>query len=269
MNKTSIQKLHILLKQNKYLINIIVVLIGIICTFLGVIIQETSTQQFFFNIGISFISTGIVTILTIFVISDDDEQDALYTKWGMIQIYRTRSEMNSHTATVFPIMKNEYCQIAFGVKSLRDAYDKLFEQKVKKGLKIRFITIHPNSIFLRERERVENKQSGEIRKTILDLISWIEKLQRLAKNPTDIQIKFYDSLPLDFYCKIDNNLYIGPYLYNKESQQTISYRFLPGGLGFEYYTDYFDDLWNSSIMKDLAQVRLDLSKAKQNVPPTS
>lgn len=119
--------------------------------------------------------------------------------------------MNSHTALVFPAMKKEYCQIAFGVKSLRDAYDGLFMDKVKRGLKVKFITVHPNSIFLEEREKIENKQAGEIRKTIIDLIQWIEKLKSNTKRPDNIQIKFYDSLPLDFYCKIDDNLYVGPY----------------------------------------------------------
>lgn len=257
-NNTKIKTLNIILKRNKYLLNIIILLVGIICTFLGITLPDKTAKDILFNIGLSFISTGLVTILTIFVISDDDEKDDLYLKWGIVQIYKTRSEMNSHTAEVFPSMTNEYCQIAFGVKSLRDAYDKLFVKKVRNGLKVRFITMHPNSKFLIEREIVENKQQGEIRKTIIDLIAWIEKLRGIAKNPNDVQIKFYDSLPLDFYCKIDDNLYIGPYLFGKESQQTISYRFLPSGLGYKYYTEYFDDLWNNPIMKELSDVKKDI-----------
>ena len=102
--------------------------------------------------------------------------------------------MNSHTALVFPAMKKEYCQIAFGVKSLRDAYDGLFMDKVKRGLKVKFITVHPNSIFLEEREKIENKQAGEIRKTIIDLIQWIEKLKSNTKRPDNIQIKIFTTL---------------------------------------------------------------------------
>lgn len=262
--KNNTDKLRKILNQNKYLINIIIILLGIVASILGVVIANVTVSQILLNIGLSFVSSGIISIITIAVIdSNEKEEDKELTSWGLEQIYATRSEMNSHTATVFPTMKKEYCQIAFGVKSLRDAYDSLFMDKVKHGLKVKFITMHPNSEFLKERELVENKQKGEIRKTIIDLIKWIEKLQKNAKKASNIQIKFYDSLPLDFYCKIDDNLYVGPYLYGKESQQTISYRFSPNGKSFNYYVKYFDTLWNSSIMKDLAEVKKEINNENQ------
>ena len=65
-------------------------------------------------------------------------------------------------------------------------------------------------------------------------------------------------MPLDFYCKIDDNLYVGPYLYGKESQQTISYRFSPNGKGFKYYSNYFETLWNSPMMKELNEVKKEI-----------
>lgn len=257
--KNNTDKLRKILNRNKYLINIIIILLGIVSTILGVVIPNATADQILLNIGLSFVSSGIISMITIVAIdSNENEDDKELADWGMEQIYTTRSEMNSHTATVFPTIKKEYCQIAFGVKSLRDAYDSLFMDKVKHGLKVKFITMHPNSKFLAEREIIENKQVGEIRKTIIDLIKWIEKLQNNAKNSNNIQIKFYDSLPLDFYCKIDDNLYVGPYLYGKESQQTISYRFSPHGKGYKYYINYFDTLWNSSIMKDLAEVKKEI-----------
>ena len=186
------------LNQNKYLINLIIILLGIILSILGIVIPNETAVQILLNIGLAFVSSGIISLLTILVIdSKDNDETKELAVWGLEQIYTTRSEMNSHTALVFPAMKKEYCQIAFGVKSLRDAYDGLFMDKVKRGLKVKFITVHPNSIFLEEREKIENKQAGEIRKTIIDLIQWIEKLKSNTKRPDNIQIKFYDSLPLD------------------------------------------------------------------------
>ena len=247
------------LNQNKYLINLIIILLGIILSILGIVIPNETAVQILLNIGLAFVSSGIISLLTILVIdSKDNDETKELAVWGLEQIYTTRSEMNSHTALVFPAMKKEYCQIAFGVKSLRDAYDGLFMDKVKRGLKVKFITVHPNSIFLEEREKIENKQAGEIRKTIIDLIQWIEKLKSNTKRPDNIQIKFYDSLPLDFYCKIDDNLYVGPYLYGKESQQTISYRFSPNGKGFKYYSNYFETLRNSPMTKELNEVKKEI-----------
>ncbi len=50
--------------------------------------------------------------------------------------------------------------------------------------------------------------------------------------------------PLDLYFRVDNHVFIGPYLYGKTSQQTITYEFGKGGNGYTYYTKYFEDLWN-------------------------
>lgn len=148
------------LNQNKYLINLIIILLGIILSILGIVIPNETAVQILLNIGLAFVSSGIISLLTILVIdSKDNDETKELAVWGLEQIYTTRSEMNSHTALVFPAMKKEYCQIAFGVKSLRDAYDGLFMDKVKRGLKVKFITVHPNSIFLEEREKIENKQA--------------------------------------------------------------------------------------------------------------
>lgn len=256
-------KFQALLTRNKNLVNFIIILIGIILTIIGFILPiDSIPSSILVSIGLSFLSTGLVAMLMLMTIDskDNDEREQMFLEWGIAEIYQTRSQMNSHTAKAYPNMKKEFQQIAFGVKSLRDAYDSLFIEKVKKGLKIRFITIHPDSKFLLEREKIENKQPGEIRKTIIDLMSWIEKLQKVAKKPENIQIKFYDSLPLDFYSKIDDNLYVGPYLYGKESQQTISYRFSPIGKGYKYYTEYFETIWNDSMLKDLKTVKEELQQ---------
>ena len=52
-------------------------------------------------------------------------------------------------------------------------------------------------------------------------------------------------MTLDFYWRVDNVLYIGPYWYGVDSQQTITYKFVDGGKGFTQYTEYFESLWES------------------------
>lgn len=52
-------------------------------------------------------------------------------------------------------------------------------------------------------------------------------------------------MTLDFYWRVDNNLYIGPYWYHLGSQQTITYKYKHSGIAFNLYTEYFERLWNS------------------------
>jgi len=45
--------------------------------------------------------------------------------------------------------------------------------------------------------------------------------------------------------RIDKQIFIGPFMINKISQLTISYEFISGSKGFNYYKDYFNELWNN------------------------
>jgi len=51
-------------------------------------------------------------------------------------------------------------------------------------------------------------------------------------------------MTLDFYWRVDDELYVGPYWYHVGSQQTITYKFTSGKKGFKLYEKYFEDLWN-------------------------
>ena len=53
-------------------------------------------------------------------------------------------------------------------------------------------------------------------------------------------------MTLDFYWRVDNDIYIGPYWYHVGSQQTITYKFHKGRRGFDIYRDYFESLWNDN-----------------------
>ena len=59
-------------------------------------------------------------------------------------------------------------------------------------------------------------------------------------------MKYYDSRTLDFYWRIDDIVYVGPYLPSSESQATITYKFEKDGRDFALYSNYFDELWNIS-----------------------
>ena len=118
-------------------------------------------------------------------------------------------------------------------------------------MKVRILTMNPNSIFLAQRDKDENEVPGQIKYTILNLESWINNLKKLGPNSDNVTIKYYNTLPLNFYFRQDEYLYVGPYLYGLTSQQTISYEFKIGSYGYDYWTKYFDSLWeNDSFAKN-------------------
>jgi hypothetical protein len=153
--------------------------------------------------------------------------------------------MNRSTDNAFETLENNLDIIAWGLKSFRDAKDKIVRDKVKKGLKIRFIAPAPDSYYVKQREIDEKEVEGQIRNTIVNLGEWIESLRQIAPDANNVQIKHYNSLPEDFYFRVDDYIYLGPYQWGKSSQQTISYEFKRQSKGFTYYNDYFEKLWNS------------------------
>jgi hypothetical protein len=154
--------------------------------------------------------------------------DGVGLRYTAISGTSLRLSMRSLSDTTVPVQYNK---------------SSLIEEKVKQNLKIRILTMHPDSIYLKEREKNEKEVEGQIRNTIVQLVEWVTNLKKMSPDPKNIQIKFYDALPLDSYLREDDHLFIGPYLYGKESQQTISFEFRKAQ-GFAYYTDYFDKLWN-------------------------
>ncbi|HCL56036.1 MAG TPA: hypothetical protein DHW82_03385 [Spirochaetia bacterium] len=232
---------------NVTLINSIVFLIGIVAILFSFLIPDINQnlKNILISVGCSLVASSIVTYLSSKYILKHQNLKEIIQVWGLEGIYRTRQEMNRSCDFYMKDLKDELDIIAFGLKSFRDSQSAIIEEKVKKGLKIRILTIDPNSVFLKQREKEENEIEGQIKKTILDLIQWVNDLKEIAPDDKNIGLKKYDSLPLDFYFREDDRIYIGPYLYGISSQQTISFEFKSNSQGFEYYKNYFERLWNN------------------------
>ena len=169
----------------------------------------------------------------------------LIENWGLEKIFRTRAEKNSESDT-----KLEKCKVRqldgidFGLSSFRSSREKDVLSSMKKGMNVRLITMNPDSEFVKQREIEEKVQSGSIANSIRNLVEWAERLN-VQSTKGKIQIKYYNAMTLDFYWRMDDELYIGPYLYNIISQQTLTYKFVNGGRGFDIYTNYFEALWEN------------------------
>lgn len=179
---------------------------------------------------------------------ESDSTESYEKEWGLKNIYPSRSE--AHVDYNKEGFAKESCDIiAFGLKNLRSNVGELIEKNVEKGLKIRILTLQPDSLFVKKRELQEGL-IGSIRDSILELLDWIQKIRKLVPKglnaDENVQVRFYDSVPLDFYCKLDDKVYIGPYLAGKESRDIITYEFGNGSIS-KMYTDYFEKLWNSEI----------------------
>ncbi len=230
------------INKSAIIVSLVLLLAGVLMVVFDNVLIRTNAYVVS-GVGCSVIASGLVLILTSLFL-DFKKSYEVWDNWKLEKIFHTRAEKNVESD---PMLESHRIHnldgIAFGLKSFRSTREKDILFCLHNGMQMRLLVMNPDSDFIRQREQEENEEIGSISKSIKDLISWAEKLNKLS-NKGKINIRLYNTMTLDFYWRIDNVIYIGPYLLNTQSQQTITYKFIKGGLGYDYYYDYFDSLWN-------------------------
>ena len=229
---------------NDFLIDIILFLFSIILIIVGVLIENTAVSTICLSIGTSIIATIIVSVVSLKRLYKQERIRAMIEYWGIESVYIRRSEINPETNKL--LQKANTLDIsAIGLKGFRDAQGETIKERVKKGMKLRILTINPDSQILRYIDKKEGLLDGATRQSIETLIEWFNDIKRYQLYDKQIELKTYDNYPSDFYFNINGTVYTGPYQ-NKTSQQTITYKYGHKGKGFDYYTEYFESLWNNN-----------------------
>ena len=224
-------------------IGAIIIVVGIVLCIASANVNPTWANVLI-SIGCSLIASGVVILMHDFFV--EKEKVSLLDEWNIDKIYSTRAEKNAESDP--ELVNARYCldAVAFGLSSFRGKHTSKVETLLHKGINIRIITMNPNSEFASIRDKEEQKAEGSTAYSIQQLVEWANKLN--GNNKGKIVVKGYNTMTLDFYWRVDNTLYVGPYWYGVDSQQTITYKFLSGGKGFTQYTEYFETLWNDNTL---------------------
>lgn len=225
-----------------YVICLIAALLGISMTY------KYGESPAAVGVGCSLIASSLFMFLNTII----NAKESLLQPWGLVEILDKRSKKGEQVDHLIPKAKKLDC-VAFGMKSFRDkskTYDNVLSY-VNSGHIMRIITMDPDGSFVKQREKEEN--DSNICNTILELKKWAEKINQTKTNAEGkILIKAYSCMTLDFYWRIDNTIYVGPYPLKGSSQQNITYKYKAGKLGFDHYAEEFENLWNNeNVMRNL------------------
>lgn len=219
--------------------------VGIILCVIGACRETEIWENVWISVGCSLIASAGITISHDLwmapVVPDPIEE------WKVDKICE-RSKMNDE----MDYDRVEHCidGIAFGLSSLREQRADVIENALKRGVNVRILTMNPDSQFTLARDKEENDVAKSTKTSIHKLVEWADSLNR--KNyPGKFLVKGYSCMTLDFYWRLDDTVYVGPYWYGRKSQGTITYKFLSKGKGAETYNKYFFDLWNNSNLTKL------------------
>ncbi len=219
----------------------LLVSVGLITTSLLYTDEYADWKNIQISVACSILASNIIMFLTSEYMLRSQRRAEIIDRWGVEAIYRTRAEMNNSTNISLSKSKDTVEIVALGLKSFREAKSDEVEKLLEKGVIIKILTINPDSRILGFVDEREDLMIGATKKSIEGLVDWVANLKEKSVK-YNIEIRFYDALPLDFYFKVDDRIYVGPYLKGLSSQQSISYEFSQGE-GYSYWSNYFVKLW--------------------------
>lgn len=224
--------------------------ISLIAFLAGFVLTSYSNNPALYAVATSLMASALFAVIYDFFYIDKRHSDA--DEWKLTRIYDTRSDKNKDSDPKLPALKDRLDGVAFGLKTFRDRESKQLEDCLRRGVMIRLVTMDPESPNVAQREKEENEVKGQIRKTILDLVAWADELNR-HEYKGKIIVKGYSCMTLDFYWRMDDELYFGPYWLSESSKQTVTYKYERGGKGFERYSAYFDRVWSNPKLRTLTR----------------
>lgn len=226
---------------NKYVaaIGALLVLLGLLLPYLIDKLWVFEAETVLLSVGCSIIASSIITyFVSRYQIRRENLQNII-DHWGLENIYSTRAVMNQVCDEKQSQARECIDVMGFGLRSWRQGCTEMIISLLRRGVRIRILTPVPDHLAVRMREESEEDSEGNISKSIHLLKNWVENL----KSEGNIELRHYSGLPMDFYFRVDNTLFIGPYLHGRQSQQTISYEYSANGQMFRDYTAYFEEMW--------------------------
>ncbi len=239
-------------RMARHLLEIIIFLAGLLLIGAGLYFGER-LRVAAIGIGCSLVAASLVSLLAAIFYARAGKAMEVFGFWGLKDIFRTRQAMNLRCDVTFESMDKHFDVIAWGLNSFRsnEKAEKV-KEKILKGLKVRILAPDPLGPFVAQQDLDEGKVAGYTADTIHRLKEWVDGLKEAARAEAargSIELRFYSFRPQDFYWRQDSYIYIGPYLYGVDSQQTVSFEYEAPSRGFDLYSRHFDKVWAAAEVK--------------------
>lgn len=241
--------------QRQHIVQFIIFILGLLCLAMSFLFDASSINghglainTILLSIGCSIMAVVIINIVDYYITLPEITTKNIVLSWKLVSIYETKQDMNRKTNELLK-SANELDIAAFGCSGLINYQGNTLKKRLKKGLKIRFLIPDTTQEFIKQREIDEGAVEGSITTSINALITWVDKTKKeLSLTDECILIKKYSCLPMDSIMRIDGQLFTGPFMINKLSQLSMAYQYKKGGKGYDYYNDYFNEIWYNSFI---------------------
>lgn len=247
------------------LVTIIVFLLGFIfvtLAFGGAKIDSNIKNSIFVSIGTSLIAGSIVSALDIWRVMEQDELrdgiENIIVSAGIIRVYKKR-DLDRYDSLIND-MKDSIDITGYSIRGFFQSYKTQIVNIIKKypKFKIRILLVDPRTACSREKEIEENHSYNGIFKASVITVLEFFKEYLLKEDYSNVEIRCIPHQLSTMIFRIDKSMFIGPYLYKKDSKSTVTYELEDGGWMFTNYQNEFDNLWKDAVNLTLE----DLTNAK-------
>ena len=228
------------------LINVAILLLGICLVLLSLLVSNLQWKTILVGVGCSLLAASISSFITLLYSTEGSSSTDIINEWKLQNLYETKAQMNEKSNSDLSNAKKCIDIIAVGMATFLNYKRHDLEKLLSQNVIVRIISCD-NWELLRRREQDESvKYSpdtlGTMIQDVKDLTKWVNE----NKSKGNISIKYHSSYPAFSYLRIDDHIFWGPNLPMYKSQMNIAFEFNIAGKGGNYFSNYFEQLWNST-----------------------
>ena len=198
------------------------------------------------SIGTSIIASGVVMLLD--VLRDYFKENMLIRinsiiiSGGIEHLYDSR-DIEKYKI-LMKDMKSSLDIAGYSLRAFYQSFENVIKEKilVNPNITIRVLVVNPSSDFSVHRGKLENDGNETTA-----FIEHIEKIERNFRGNTNVEIRRIDAHLTTMYFRIDDVVFVGPYLHKKPSKSTHTFELKKGGWLFEEYCNEFETLWKDGV----------------------
>jgi len=221
------------------------ILICAIILLLGfVLILFPSGGIIFKSIGTSLIAGGIISFLSLwyqYIQEREEEKFENISTAGLDYVYPKR-DLDRYDKLIKEL-SNCIDITGYSLRGFFESFRDIVIEKVRKNnrIKIRILVVDYNSVFSKEREKMEGYSEGTFKDSVKKIKFYF------SKYPNNIEIRKINFQLTSMIFRIDNVMFIGPYLFQRPSKPTVTFELDINGWLFKVFETEFDELWKNSI----------------------
>lgn len=234
----------------------------------GLLIAQTG-HPVLLAIGTSVAATGISgwAIFLWIRLSDrhaDDRRRLI--EMGIVTVFPARSvPIRPEYERRFSNARQHIDFLGFGLRALREDFLADFENWLAHA-PIRVLLVDPEAPARRwhytdQRDLEEGNDVGSIARDVRNFVTATVGIKRAW--PERFEVRLYQSVPAVNVCRIDDDVFWGPYLMGEQSRNTPTFLVARTGPMFNLLTSHFEQIWTSDAYSRPAFMTMD------GMPPQS